>query len=697
MRDVNDLTQMLVKHSPRRSRRTLFGEEESEQYLLGDGGPLLDQNIGMDDLDPAFPDYNVANLFNAYFRDGDTEDDTLDYWDIENGDTPITVEDCASSPGGICLVYAPTGAVSISTKLISGMVPIGPGLDMGVVVAVGNQTSGNISIQAFIRWYDEEENLIATTQGQKKLVTQKVLRWLKIPRSKGAQSASFCSLVLHFSATGTGVVSIFGAGLYPLTPSNDSGEGPEDSDNNSPLNPVGDFFLYDGFERADGVMGVLPDGLDNGAPWEGGTDWLSAEDLGFTPDGGLYTIASGRATIPATGDNDLSAYQAGSTWERSQLTDADVVAVAEGLTFVSYADPTSTYLVNLPDGCDIPGRHLIMWIAAEPYDDMYLTMVTRAGWTKLLASSGTTFFWKRLGGADGTDPTGYDATNETESIEVDDYLGVTPVVAVTVALVAGLYDEGSDNPGPWYTSTVNTSGALPDPVTPSWGDGNDVLYLTAIRAEAEITDGPDAPFNEAGSELKTAPDTTELGMRMDYATDIEQTMVPSTYKTTDDMGGTYDSCWTIALRAGGGINPEGGYVTETARPDGPHNQPHMALIKFRLTDPNVSVYGGIYFTYEWRGSTIEGQPIAGGATIKQQVGDVTTLNCKGQPAGVITALVVDDWYWMLVDLTGTVQRVKVWPVNESMPAGWDKEYAFAVSTEETAFIVLDGTNIMPSG
>ena len=127
MRDVNDLTEMIIRHSPRRSRRSLFSEEEAQQYLLGDGGPLLDQSIGMDDLDPAFPDYNVANLFNAYFRDGDTEDDTLDYWEIENGDTALTVEDCAASPGGICLVYAPTGAVSISTKLISAAVPIGPG------------------------------------------------------------------------------------------------------------------------------------------------------------------------------------------------------------------------------------------------------------------------------------------------------------------------------------------------------------------------------------------------------------------------------------------------------------------------------------------------------------------------------------------------------------------------------------------
>ncbi len=878
MRDVNDLTAMLIKHAPRRSRRTLFGEEEAEQYLLGDGGPLLDQNIGMDDLDPAFPDYNVANLFNAYFRDGDTEDDTLDYWTIEDGDTALTVEDCAASPGGICLVYAPTGAVAVTTQLISAMVPVGPGLDMGVVVAVGNQTSGNISIKAKIRWYDEEARLIATTEGQKKLVTKKVLRWLKIDRSQSAQSASFCSLVLEFFATGSGVVRIFGAGLYPLTPSGETADdSPTDKTDDTPIDAAAamGMFLYDDFERyapigtatysasttthpiplpdgcnvvgraivlcvidgygtaspfdavltalgfvavtgvdsagtdagptfwllasidgtegwsgiddtiiltttggaavmsfaellpvandgeggfavsldppsvnpswgvanegrwytaagssgaitgdpsgfanlanlsagsiharvsglsddsatkdpsayggglgtsyvlnmmirwrADG-LGNIPAGVDTGAPWEGDTAWQSQDDVTGSADDGQLALEDGTAHAESpSGTLFLTSWQQGSEWALGIGDGPTVIGQVSGLTADSYSDPTTTYLLNLPDGCDVPGRHLIAYIAAEPYQDLVTAMVTEAGWTKLLAASGSTWFWKRLGGDDGTAATGIVEADATDSIDVDDVGGVTPVIAATVFLVEGLYDVGTDGtPGPTIAEGTAAGSADPPNVSdPGWtGGSTEMLALTGIQSEAAVTRDVDDLYAGDDADEETAPDSTLLSLRGDWRVAAVAAENPGAY-TAAAMAGTKDASYTILFRGGGYQDPSVGFVATVERPEGPHNVPHIVRIKFRVNDSD----NGAYFTYQWFGCIEEGQVRGGGGKIAY-ISSGTWINLIGQGAQALGFdLVEGTYYYMLLDFTGDLQRMRIWAVADPMPAGWDQTFA----------------------
>ncbi len=913
-RDINDLTEMVVRHSPRRSRRTLFGEEEAQQYLLGDGGPLLDENIGMGDLDPAFPDYNVSGLFNAYFRDGDTEDDTLDYWTIVNGTTAVTVEDCAASPGGICLVYAPSGATSVSTQLISAPVPVGPGLDIAVVVAVGNQTSGNISIKASIRWYDEEERLITTTHGSKKLVTKKVLRWLKIDRSKSAQSASFCSLVLEFSATGSGVVRIFGAGLYPLTPSGETGRSaPADRTGETPIDATGAMamFMYDDFERSTAVlttstgtshtialpdgleagdgllvfmvwigttenlaagsfhtpdwsendngdalsgieqgyvfgkllgtegfsgkddsfvvahsvtatslyalairipdldylptegfpyganhtngtepgsaplynaynettgysewvtsdpsrryvmvcgtaapannpptgytvlaevndgslwfmlavkddtasadsddptpdptyangtylmlqfgvrvtgtseyndgMGSIPDGSLVGAPWAGDTAWQSQSDVTGSADDGQLIIRSGNAhgESPA-GTEFLSSWQQGSEWALGIGDGPTVIGQVSGLTVDSYSDPTTTYLLNLPDGCDVPGRHLIAYIAAEPYQDLVTAMVTEAGWTKLLAASGSTWFWKRLGGDDGESATGIVEADATDSIDVDDVGGVTPVIAATVFLVEGLYDVGTDGtPGP--TIAEGTAAASADPpnvANPGWtGGSTEMLALTGIQSETAVTRDVDDLYDGDDADEETAPDATLLSLRADSLVAAVAAENPGAY-TASSMAGSKDASYTILFRGGGYEDPSVGFVATVERPEGPHNIPHIARIKFKVGGSD----NGAYFTYQWYGCVEEGQVRGGGGKIAYIVSG-TFINLIGQGQQALSFdLVEDTYYYMLLDFTGDLQRMKVWAVSDPMPAGWDQTFALPGGNDGYAAIELD--------
>jgi hypothetical protein len=685
MRDVNDLTEMVIRHAPRRSRRSLFSEEEAQQYLLGDGGPLMDQSIGMDDLDPAFPDYNVANLFNAYFRDGDPEDDTLDYWEIENGDTDITVEQCGASPGGICLHYAPTGAVSISSKLISAAVPVGPGLDVGVVVAVGNRTSGSIFIKAKIRWYDEEERRTATTGGRKKKVKRKVLRWLKIPRSKAAQSASFCSLVLEFSATGSGIITIFGAGLYPLTPS----FGPSDDGDSSATPPeTQGLFLYDNFNRGDGSLGEILTEAENDAPWEGGTTWRTRNDITETPDDGPFVIESNAAHVESPAGSEFrSSWQKGTTWQLGIGDGPEVVSTAEGLTITDGFEGWQGYDLHLPDGCDVPGRHLIAWIGTVPYNDLLLTMVTHAGWTRLDATVGSTWFWKRLGGVDGTDPTGYPEEDAVEAISIFEQApgSVQPIPAATVILVEALYDEGSANPGPEIYSAEAVNDADPPAVgDPNLEDPKDQLTLIGIRAELPVTRDTDDLFAESGTDNEAHVGENEfLSMRADWKVSAQQAEDPDAYTVTD-MTGPSDASWTIILRGGVYADPDAGYVPDEELPDGPHSQPHIALIKFRVTDSD----NGAYFTYEWHGAVEEGVDIGGGGKIAYIAGG-TFINLLGQSGQALGFdLQEGNWYWMRLDFTGEEQRMKVWANGDKMPANWDQSFALADGNDGFAYIVL---------
>ena len=698
MRDQSDLEALIIRHSPRRKRHRLFEEEEAAQYLLGDGGPLLDQNIGMDDLDPAFPDYNVANLFNAYFRDGDSEDNTLDYWTIE-GDY-LTVEDCAASPGGICLVYAPTGEVSLSDYLISGMVPIGPGLDMGAVVAVGNQTSGDIYIQAQIRWYDEEQNLIATTTGKAKKVDKKVLRWLKIPRSKAAQSASFCSLVLYFYATGEGVVSIFGAGLYPLTPSDST---PGDAGETSDVTPISPgqamgLYLYDDFDRSNvspggDDIGAILAGADSGAPWQGATYWLTAEGAGQTADDGLLGIQSSQAYgFDDTGSPHVySAWQVGSTWKRAGR-DIEVIATSAGLTRDSYSEGVSYCTLPLPDGCDVAGRHLIAWVNSYPYTDFYDEMIA-AGWTKLLPTSGSTWFFKRLGGEDGDGATGYPATGAEDSLELPDYTGgypapwdeaSTPDFTAFVFLIEAAYDEGSDNPGLWwqgggYASSVEP----PDFADPSYVDGEfQHLYLTAITSTEEITAGPE--FADGFVYDENLGDNFPIASRADYAEVDEKPPEDSgTYATEADMSDWWLNSTSLVLR-GGGWTATSGFVVEEDYPEGPHNVPHIALFHYEFVNDS----NGHVTEYGWKGSTDEGIDQSGGVTIDQDNG-TTSINLKGQTPWVrSTPLSGSTKYFVLLDMLNGVQKVKIWPADEAMPASWESTYAVQSGDADPAHLYL---------
>lgn len=680
MRDISDLTNMVIKHTPRRSARQLFGEEEAQQFLLANEGPVVDQSLGMDDLDPAFPDYNVANLFNAYFRDSDPEDDTIDYWTIDDGDYPISVIDDASAPGGVCIEYAPTGETTTASSLISAAVPIGPGLDIGVVLVAGNQTSSVVRCQAKIRWYDEEQNLIATTVGQRKALTRKVTRWLKIPRSAGAQAASFASLVLEFSASGSGTIRIFGAGLYPLAPSLNSGsEGPDTVEDQTPSVPSG-LYLYDDFDRSDdATLGLLPLGATNGAPWEGGTEWEDKETaLGVADDGQLELLSNAAHAESASGSLFLSSFQRGTNWLRQSIDGPVVVGKSEGITLDIYSEGTGFYTLPLPDGCDVVGRWLICFITAPTAEgpaDLDYTMTTRPAepWTNMLGTG--PFYYKEI-------VTPYDPTDATESLEVVDVGSSQPVVNAVVLLVEGLFDTlGALTVA---SATDATTADPPNVADPGWSNVDNLLAITAISANAEITAGPEG-YEEVGTAEAVGGYKTTY-VRMDQLiTPVGSDVDPGTYTTDDDMSGDDSTVWTVLVQGGTITDPNGGYVVDIEYPEGPHNRPHIALVKFRVTDSD----NGAYFTYTWTGCPEEGNDKSGGAKVAY-ISSGTFINVAGASQTEITDLVEGDWYWMLIDLTGTLQRVKVWPVTGAMPAAWDQTGAFTGgNTEPFSYLAID--------
>lgn len=431
---------------------------------------------------------------------------------------------------------------------------------------------------------------------------------------------------------------------------------------------------------------MLPLGAANGAPWEGGTDWLSKnEATGVSDDGQLEIVNEAAHAESAGGSKFLSSYQKSSTWALGCGDGPEVVETDEDLTLTAYSEGTSFYDLNLPDGCDVPGRHLIAWMGAEPYDDLVLTMVTRAGWTKLDPTSGSTWFWKRLGGEDGTDPTGYPAEDAVEAIEVDDALSVTPVVCATVLLVENLYDEGSSNPGPHFASNPGVQSADPPAlVDQDWDTcSEEQLTLIGIRAEQPVTRDTDDFFAESGTDEKTAPDATLLSLRADWKVAAEQAEDPEAY-TVSDMSGLKDTSWTILLRGGKYADPAAGFVASTDREEGPHNQPHMVRIKFKVTDSD----NGAYFTYLWQGCVEEGIDKGGGGKIAYIVAG-TFINLEGQSQQALGFdLVEGDYYYMLIDLTGDVQRMKVWPITSPIPAAWDQTFAFAAGNNDFAYLAL---------
>jgi len=207
-----------------------------------------------------------------------------------------------------------------------------------------------------------------------------------------------------------------------------------------------------------------------------------------------------------------------------------------------------------------------------------------------------------------------------------------------------------------------------------------------------VTRDADDLYAGEDADEETAPDTTLLSLRGDWRVAATAAETPLAY-IADDVTGAKDGTWAILLRGGVFEDASVGYVASTTRPEGPHNVPHMARIKLRLTDSD----NGAWLTYQWTGCIEEGFDQSGGAKIAHTTGgDFINLAGQGQQA-LSFALTEEVWYYMLIDLLGSTQRVKVWLATDPMPADWEQEFAFGGGQNGYASLRLEAEVVAGSG
>jgi hypothetical protein len=218
--------------------------------------------------------------------------------------------------------------------------------------------------------------------------------------------------------------------------------------------------------------------------------------------------------------------------------------------------------VNLPDGSNVVGRHLLMYVSDEwnPVPKDFLSSISADGWTRA-GSSGVNIYQKRIDGTEGWTGTGdtYDFT----------YTGDNTISSLAiVALLSNAYDEYPTNPGLFYTFSSSATADPDDVFTTSYPGRHATVFTICHTDGTAITGGPSG-YTQIGS----GDTATNAEARMDYKTLDE---APSTSGTAEDPG-TYttsgvDQSYTLMVRGGGdayssagwGTIPEGGGVDTEA-------------------------------------------------------------------------------------------------------------------------------------
>lgn len=153
---------------------------------------------------------------------------------------------------------------------------------------------------------------------------------------------------------------------------------------------------------------------------------------------------------------------------------------ASGVDHV-YSEGDTTATIPIPDGAKV-GRSIIAVVADAGSENLQDEMEA-AGWSQMLAASNTPFWYRRI---DGTE--GYDGTDDTEGIFVS---GVSVSLASVVDLLDAVYDEGPDNPGPWYVVAYsNTTDPDDVPAPGSWNGEPAITYVAVITDGSAVTAGP---------------------------------------------------------------------------------------------------------------------------------------------------------------------------------------------------------------
>lgn len=413
------------------------------------------------------------------------------------------------------------------------------------------------------------------------------------------------------------------------------------------------------------------------------------------------------------------------------------VGSAEGATSTPSGADTDV-VINLPDGSDVVGRHLIAYVAAAPYNDMFDAM-TGAGWTKLVPTAGSLWFYKRISGSEG-----YTGTSDTESITVT---GATVVVAAVVDLLENLYDEYPTNPGPWWVANSGVTADpedTPSPTSDGW-DGEPARAYTLLENDGTVITGYPLSYTEVGEDTETG-----VRVRMD-ARDIAAAAAedPSTYTTAD-----VTISYTLVLRGGGvtgwGAIPSGGdapwqggnawsittsgsadvyvssgvgYVDITSddttvalavasdSPDDPSDEPWGPwaagaaefLVKFRVNplgdtaDANPNTLKLSVFDGSFRMNCI----VHLGDNVNwsymspdQQRGIVLTSGTSGASLFAPKTLAANTWYFLRWDFRSRTMKAKLWAASANEPVAWDVTLSKVDESlpDEASFVITIDAN-----
>ena len=365
----------------------------------------------------------------------------------------------------------------------------------------------------------------------------------------------------------------------------------------------------------------------------------------------------------------------------------------------TYSAGNTDLYIDLPDGCDIAGRHIFMYIDA--HDDSNLQEDMEAvGFHKLYAPVGSQWFWCRIDGSEG-----HTGVGDVLHVSI---IGATPQVAAVSILLEGVYDEYPTNPGPWV------SGGLSFTADPRFMSSAAFLGQPAIALTSLCTDGGAIVAGPSGYTEAGLCVDTDIAVRVDYklfpaaayedpgpysATGTKRTwsaMVRGTsviippgigqnlpneprwearywealgFPTDWHLEGQQlvmdNSGHDTVFEHGSTYDPDGVLMTEV--PAGPYDVPHIARITFTLTGSGTALLTeGCGFIYGWKSAKHEGQRGAAevGVAIRPTIGFVVIVDGLDYPVPDL-GLVSGETYVLEVDFFGGI-KVRIAPSVEAM-------------------------------
>jgi hypothetical protein len=407
--------------------------------------------------------------------------------------------------------------------------------------------------------------------------------------------------------------------------------------------------------------------------------------------GKVYVCKDGEFTGTVGADKWDSEFKTFDDFERiiaPSAGDITVIGVAEDLG-VNYVEGDTHITIDLPDGCDVVGRHVFIYLDSHDDSDIQEFMET-AGFTKLLATVGSDWFYRRI---DGTE--GWTATGEQLNVVL---LGITPQVAGFAILLEGVYDEYPDNPGPWYVGGLSVTADPAGVSSPAWA-GAPGIVLTSLRTNGGvISAGPagytvigdysdidinvrgDYKLMVAGAEnpgayTATGAEQTHtalirggglvapgIGMNLPEPPKWEARLWDATGLSADwhiedgwlvlegtEVGGNVDT----VSQYGASYDPDGDLIEDA--PAGPYDVPHIVRITFVITE-GLGGLGtfGVGFEWQWASATHEGQAGAYsvGIALRPTVGWVLIVDGVDYPLADVAVLDTDTVYILEIDFFG---------------------------------------------